>query len=118
MPSKVDAENANPRSLDHGTDEETDADIGSVGNGPPNWQIQPPERKDDSEAGAVPKMISKSAESGRSSWAQSEAVEQQHAHEFRKVSRHESHPKPGVSHGFKRHGRQRTRGGAIADQAR
>jgi hypothetical protein len=63
VPSKVHAENANAQSLDYGTDEETDAQSGSIGNGPPNWQIEPPEREDDSKTGAVPKMISKPAES-------------------------------------------------------
>jgi hypothetical protein len=79
-PSKVQAEDATAQPLDHRTDEETHAQSGSVGNGPPNWQIETPERQDDSEAGAVPKMINQTAESGRSSWSQSEAIEQQHAH--------------------------------------
>jgi hypothetical protein len=116
VPSKVHAENSNAQPLDYGTDKETDTQSGSVGYGPPNWQVETPECEDDSETGAIPKMISKPAESGRNGWAQSEAVEQKHAHQFRKVAGHESHPKLGVSDSHKRHGRQRARDGAVADQ--
>jgi hypothetical protein len=34
----------------------------STGDGPPNWQIETPEREGDPKTGAVPKMISKPAE--------------------------------------------------------
>jgi hypothetical protein len=42
LPSKVDAENANAQSLDHGTDEETDAHSGPVGKSSrlPGWSYR------------------------------------------------------------------------------
>lgn len=41
VPSKVHAENANAYSLDHGTDEETDAQSGSIEDGAPNCDAEP-----------------------------------------------------------------------------
>src|SRR5215471_14513282 len=96
MPSEVDTEQTAPQSLYHRADQEPDAHGGSIRNRPPIRPIEAPEGEDDSEAGSIPKMIGKPAEGGRAGWAQSEAIEQQHAHEFRQVARHESHPKPGV----------------------
>jgi hypothetical protein len=61
-------------------------------------------------------MIGKPVDRGRDSWTQSEAVEQRHAHEFRKVPRPEPHPKPGVPHGFKHHGRQSARYRTVTEQ--
>jgi hypothetical protein len=47
----------------NGTHEETDIQSRSAGDGPPNWQIETPEREDDSKTGAAPKLISKPADS-------------------------------------------------------
>src|ERR1019366_6680943 len=96
---------AGTQTLHHRTHQKSDTDGDSVGNRPPGRQLESSEGEDYPETGAIPEVIGKPGKNGRRRWTQSKAIEQQYAHEFRKVAGHEAQSKSGVAYHFEGDGR-------------
>src|ERR1035441_338182 len=100
VPSEVHAEQSDTQTLHHRTHQKSDTDGDSVGNRPPGRQLESSEGEAHPETGAIPEVIGKPGKNGRRRWTQSKAIEQQYAHEFRKVAGHEAQSKSGVAYHF------------------